>query len=181
MLKKPSKLSLPVKEIYIAATLLGFFMMLPAMYTLWRIQWSDSIVFGLFTASTVFPLLGAMVATVVAHELCHLLAHPYFGFTRKSYVGIDKKTGFAYAQYLGAVTKLHFFVIGLAPLIIGTVLPFWMATLYPEWASFLAFVSIFNAVGAAGDVFIVLIVWRAVPNNMHLQGFCFGDLSKNQD
>ena len=174
MLDGARRLALPMKKTYIVATAIGLFIMLPLFYGMWRMRWSNDVIFGVFKADTILPLLSAMLVTVIAHEFCHLVMHPFCGLTDKSYVGLDKKTGLAYAQYLGVVSKMHFTAIGVAPLVIGTIISLWLASMMPEWASWLAFASIFNAVGAGGDVYILAVAWREVPAQMSLQGHRFG-------
>lgn len=178
LLEQPAKIALPLKKTYTIATLLGLVVLMPALYLIWRSQWGDLVIFGVFREDTIFPLLAAMAITVILHEFAHLIAHPHLGLSDKSYAGLDKKTGFAYVQYQGTVSKARFFVIGLMPLILGTVLPLWLATLYPGWASFFAFISIFNAVGAGADIFILWVAWREVPKGKYLQGLYFGNLLK---
>ena len=176
LLKQPAKLTLPLKKTYTIATIVGLVILMPAIYLIWRLQWGDDVIFGVFREDTIFPLLAAIATTVILHELAHLIAHPHLGLSDWSYAGVDQKTGFAYVQYLGTVSKLRFFAMGLMPLILGTALPLWLSTIYPECASFIAFVSIFNAVGAGADVFILWTVWREVPKGKYLQGLYFGDL-----
>ena len=174
MLDGARRLALPIKKTYIVATAIGSFIMLPLFYGMWRMRWSNDVIFGVFKADTILPLLSAMFVTVIAHEFCHLVMHPFCGLTDKSYVGLDKKTGLVYAQYLGVVSKMHFTAIGAAPLVIGTIISLWLASTMPEWASWLALASIFNAVGAGGDVYILAVAWREVPAQMSLQGHRFG-------
>lgn len=111
--------------------------------------------------SIVLWLVGNIVSYIVIlplHELIHALAFLFWG--GKPYFGAKLPL----ALYCGAKNQLfwrnHYLVVGLAPLLLITLVGVLLILVAPVLASYLLFAIVGNIAGAAGDVLVALRLWR---------------------
>ncbi len=177
-LRDAQRVTFNLVRLQVIATALGVLVLLPILYFLWGHFFANDVIFRLATdvTSVTQPLqfIGLMIATTALHELCHLIAHPRFGLSDQSYVGIDKKSGMPYVMYNGVMSFTRFIVTGLAPIAVLSIGSLGLALLYPGTASYLALISLFNIVGAGGDVIIIGVTWWRAPRNAYIQREYFG-------
>jgi len=162
-------------DLHIKGLILGTVFLMPLGYFLWAIFWPTKEITFSFTQGPLY-ILGTLVATLVAHELCHALAFPGFGFSDETYAGFDPKAAVPYVTHLGPMPKLQFLLATIAPLIFITVFPFFLAFLAPGWVKWLSWFSICNLIGAAGDILMFAKLANRIPNGCHVQGEYFGPL-----
>jgi len=115
-------------------------------------------------------LLGAFVALVavpVSHEVVHGLAALVVG-VRPSY-GIGP--GFAYTTFPDPLRKFPYLFVGLAPLVVLSILSVLIAVNSERLASLMLFFAVVNAAGAIGDLWMS---WRILR---HPRDAIFYDLA----
>lgn len=108
-------------------------------------------------------LLGALIALVlvpVLHEAVHGGAALLVG-ARPSY-GIGP--GFAYTTFREPLRKWPYLTVGLAPLIILSLLCVLLAARWESLAGLLLFFAVVNAAGAIGDLWMSWRILRQPPN-----------------
>ena len=104
-----------------------------------------------------------LAGLIVAHELIHALACPRFGFTRATVIGVWPSRIMPYACHLGALSHRRGILIASAPFLVLTVSPM-LAELVGRWqSSFLAWVSIVNALVSGGDALIIVMLLVQIP------------------
>lgn len=111
----------------------------------------------------VLACVGIFVGVLIVHELIHLIAHPKFGFSNHSVLGIWPRAGVCYAYYGGELSRNRFLFIIALPLITLTGLPvvwFWATGKVTTW---LAFAAMLNALGASFDVLVLVLVLYQAP------------------
>jgi hypothetical protein len=98
------------------------------------------------------------IVVLPLHELIHALAFLFWG--GKPYFGAKLPL----ALYCGARNQLfwrnHYLVVGLAPLVVITLLGVVLTLFAPVLASYLLFATVGNVAGAAGDVLVAARLWR---------------------
>ena len=102
------------------------------------------------------------IVVLPLHELIHALAFLFWG--GKPYFG----TKLPLALYCGARDQLfwrdHYLVVGLAPLVVITLIGLLLTLFAPSLASYLLLATIGNVSGAAGDVMVSMRLWRQERN-----------------
>ncbi|HEX5166080.1 MAG TPA: DUF3267 domain-containing protein [Thermomicrobiales bacterium] len=118
---------------------------------------------GEFAITIANMLLGAVIALVVVpalHEAVHGLAAMLCG-VRPSY-GIGP--GFAYTTFPDPVGKRAYLAIGLAPLVVLSLIGFPLAAVWDSGAGAVLFFMVVNAAGAVGDLWMS---WRIALQPPH--------------
>lgn len=108
-------------------------------------------------------IVGLFIGVLIVHELSHLVAHPGFGSSKHSVLGVWPKAGICYAFYGGELSRNRFLLIIAFPLIALTIAPvisFWIVGKVNMW---LAFVAMINALGASFDLLVIGMVLYQVP------------------
>lgn len=103
----------------------------------------------------VFGALIALVAVPVLHELVHGIAGMLVGVKPAYGVG----AGFAYTTFREPLGKWQYLAVGLAPLVVLTVLAVFVAARWESVANAAIFFAVINAAGAIGDLWMS---WRIV-------------------
>jgi hypothetical protein len=114
----------------------------------------DLRVFALFAGGLVFLL--------VSHELLHAAALAGAG-EGDTVLGVWPSHFVFYAHRFGEVGRARSVVVGLAPLVTLTVVPFALASVFPHSAGWLAVVSVANTAGSAADLIGVVLVLLGTP------------------
>ncbi len=108
------------------------------------------------------PLL-FLAGLILVHELIHALACPQFGFTQKTVFGVWPSRILAYAAHLGPMSHRRGILVATAPFLVLSVGPM-LVELVGRWqSSFLACVSIVNALVCGGDAFIMVMFLVQIP------------------
>jgi hypothetical protein len=117
-----------------------------------------------FAVESSWPIfLLSIVGIIAAHELIHMIAHPMFGRSPHSIVGLWPSKLLFYAHYDGELTRNRLVVIFLLPLIVISFVPLAVAAV-AQWGSVAAaLVSIVNALAACGDVLGTILVLLQIP------------------
>jgi hypothetical protein len=143
--------------------LLGLFLLVltSALFLGWTLLWHPTGVQSSRAGLDSLWLLGAILLTLVLHELVHGLAIRIFG-ARPKY-GVIWQGLMFYASAAGhAFQRNHYIVVALAPLVVGSLLGGVLLAL-PLPPAVLWIISVcaaINAAGAVGDVWITTVVLR---------------------
>jgi len=112
-------------------------------------------------------LIGALffAAVIFTHELIHALACPGFGLTSATILGVWPSRVICYASHAGPISFWRGIVLGIAPFLVLSVFPLALAAAGgPRW-TFLALVSVTNAMMCGGDAVITGMFLRQIPFN----------------
>ncbi len=160
------------------ATFTGFLLILPL--TLICLVLSTFAIPGM--AHPAQPVAwGAVVAAIVCyiplHELLHLVWHPRFGASDRSYLIVWPTRLQFGVYYEGCMSRARWLLMRLAPLVLLSLLPavFWaifrnVALTSQFIRTFLEVVTILNCVGSGADVAGCFVVLSQVPRSALL---CF--------
>jgi hypothetical protein len=124
---------------------------------------------GFYPPNLWVGLLGLLLIPV-AHELVHALFTPGLGLTDKTVIGALPRKLLLYAYYKEALSLRRFQLVGLAPLLVLSVLPIvlivvlYQRTVDPGVLSTLGYVAFINAALSYGDVTSLLWVRRGIPD-----------------
>jgi hypothetical protein len=127
----------------------------------------DSLSFEL----TLGPLLlavGGLALLMLAHEGLHALALIGAG-AGSTVIGFWPSHFVFYVHRFGEVSRARSVLVGLAPLLALSVVPFAVALLVPAVGPWLAVVSVLNAAGASGDLIGVALVLIGTPRSAVLR------------
>ncbi len=115
-------------------------------------------IFTVFSLVDLFILLAAIVLMLVFHELIHGLFFWLFTAERPKFA---LRSGYAFAAAPGwYLPKFQYISVGLAPLLVITILCLVLAAFFPPvYVPYLLIIATFNAAGALGDVIVVLWVF----------------------
>lgn len=106
-------------------------------------------------------LLG--VATMLLHELLHVLAQPGAGRSAAAVLGLWPAKGVLYAHYDGALARNRSLLVGAAPLVVLSVLPLMGSALLGRGHWIVSTVAAINALGACGDMLGMVLLVAQVP------------------
>lgn len=162
-------------DLHVKGSILGTMVLMPAGYLIWALFWPLKELNFSFTGGPLYFFF-TLVLTLVLHELCHIIAFPGMGVGNDTYVGFDPKSVVPYVAFLGPVSRNHFLMAAMAPIILLSLTPFGMCFLFPDWVKWVSWISILNLSGAAGDILICAKILRRVPRDWHVQGDYFGPL-----
>lgn len=177
VLTNPAPLNINYAKVHAIAIVIALVGILPAVVAPWGLLYGWTFMDGFVAYSAdhnSLPALGMGLATILCHELIHMLTHPKFGFGKETYLGFLPQAGF-YAAYNGVQSRRQILVTLAAPLAVLTVVPI-IVSLYVsrEWMQMLAVVSVFNALMASGDVWQIWFILRKLPRDVYLQGEYYG-------
>jgi hypothetical protein len=71
----------------------------------------------------VLSVISIFLGVLIVHELIHLIAHPKFGLSKDSVLGVWPKAGVCYAFYGGELSRNRFILIIALPLFVLTIAP----------------------------------------------------------
>lgn len=108
-------------------------------------------------------VLLVLILVIPVHELIHAAVHPGYGRTAHSILGFWPKALLFYAHYMSLIRRTHFVIILLAPFLVLSVVPLLICALFQWNVPWLAFLSLWNALLACGDLFGVGVVMAQVP------------------
>jgi hypothetical protein len=133
-----------------------------AVALIWSFCNRDSLPLGSpsWTALTIVFLL-----LCLGHEGLHLLGFPNAGFDRHTVIGLWAEFGSPYVQYLSPMVRTRFVFTALLPFLVLTILPFPLASIFPESVAYLSWVSVLNSVGAGSDILVAAKLLSMVPRD----------------
>jgi hypothetical protein len=105
--------------------------------------------------------------TVIVHEFVHLASYP-LGQRRRG-LGIWMQRAVAYAYYLGPISRNRMVVVLLMPFVVLSLVPLIAATMIKMDTPALAFVSIWNGVGATIDLHFALTFLRRFDRHTEIR------------
>jgi hypothetical protein len=114
-------------------------------------------------------LLALAVVLVVAHELVHAGFHPRCGLSRKTILGFWPSRWIVFAHYCGPRSKARFLAGMLGPLIVLSVVPIVLASLFGLTWWGLGALAIINAAVSCGDAIGFVVVLFGVPADTLVQ------------
>jgi hypothetical protein len=120
---------------------------------------------------TLGPLLmavGGLAVLMLAHEGLHALALVGAG-EGSTLLGYWPSHFVFFAHRFGEVGRARWVLVGLAPLLVLSVVPFFVALLAPGIGLWLAVISVLNAAGASGDLIGVTLVLLGTPRGAVLR------------
>lgn len=172
-LDSPRRLVMDYPRLHAIALVFGVLVVLPVVYLAWFACFgSVGLLDMLDQPPEVF--LGSLVLVLLAHELLHLFAMPHFGRGGDSMLGFDPKSCLPYAAHTGIMRRRRMLFVLCAPLLVLTVLPFFVAVFQPEWKWLCAWISMLNGTLASGDIYMVIMVLRRVPSGNAFHGEFYG-------
>lgn len=139
------------------------------------------MVITLIVGSSPFPLILSFeallwfIGLIPLHELLHLLAHPDFGCSHRSVVGVWISRLLFYAVYLGPMRHARFLTALAAPFVILSLAPLLVIALgraiplSGESLHSLTLLSLVNGVASAGDLVGLGLVGFQVPRGAILK------------
>jgi hypothetical protein len=171
----PHRFGFDYVNLHVKASALGTLLFMPLAYVIWTQFWSFKQINAIFRLN---PLQGFLIllSVLVVHEICHLLAFPRMGISQHTYIGFDPKSVFPYVSYQGLLSRNRYFFALIFPIFVLTVLPFILAFYIPSYVGLFSWVSIFNLIGAAGDILILFSLYRKIPADWYVQGEFYGPL-----
>jgi hypothetical protein len=124
-------------------------------------------------------VLMALLLFIPLHELLHTIWHPQLGLSSKTVMVIwPKKLRFG-VYYEGCMTRRRWLLMRITPLMVLTVLPVGLLTLFRylpvpfAFETFLQVMMLVNGIGSGGDVVAVIWVLFQVPSRAQI-GFFSG-------
>ncbi len=119
--------------------------------------------------TSIWPFLTILVFFIPIHELIHALCFPDRGLSARTFIGLWPSRGFFYAHYEGSMSRNRFLLVLAAPYIALSLIPIaliaglrflgWL----PEIMLSLAWLSLVNSLGAAGDLIGFWLVVSQIP------------------
>jgi Putative zincin peptidase len=113
--------------------------------------------------TSIWPFLTILILFIPIHELIHALCFPDRGLSSRTFIGVWPSRGFFYAHYEGSMPRNRFLLVLAAPFIALSLMPITLIAglrflgWLPEIMLSLAWLSLVNSLGAAGDL---IGVWR---------------------
>jgi hypothetical protein len=103
------------------------------------------------------------------HEMAHALLHPGGGASNRTTVGVWPGRLLFFAHYEGPMSRNRFLAILAAPLILLSLAPLVVATVFEvQWWA-LGVVSFLNTVAASGDIIGIILIAAQVPRDAIVQ------------
>lgn len=106
-----------------------------------------------------------LLLIVPAHELLHAFAHPGWGTSSNSVVGLWLSRGLFYAHYEGEMSRNRFLWVFVAPLLILGVLPTLLIMMIPTLTQSLFWLSLLGTIFACGDLVGAGFIFFQVPHS----------------
>ncbi len=114
--------------------------------------------------TSIWPFFTILILFIPIHELIHTLCFPDRGLSARTLIGLWPSRGFFYAHYEGPMWRNRFLFVLVTPYIVLSLMPLaliaglrflgWL----PEIMLNLAWLSLVNSLGAAGDMIGVWLV-----------------------
>jgi len=125
---------------------------------------------GLEISFRLVPTLGTFVAvvvvTTVVHELIHGVVAGRYGYT-VTYGAAPHMGAFYATPFHQFVTREHLILVALAPLVVISLVGLPLLFVPVPWLAFAAFLAlVFNAAGAVGDLYAVVVALRLPPGTL---------------
>ena len=110
-----------------------------------------------------WAILLSFALIVVVHELIHAAVHPMAGHSPRSTIGFWPSRLLFYAHYDGELTRNRFVAILVAPLVVLSIAPLLIAAFAQLGSTWVAFVSVFNALLASLDALGAAMILLQIP------------------
>lgn len=123
------------------------------------------------SASLSFLLILAIILiSIPLHELVHALAHPHFGLSSNSILGLWLSRGLFYAHYEGEMSRNRFLAILALPFLILSMLPviivgFAGPSTSTRILGYLVIVALVNSLLASGDAVGFGLILSQIPSS----------------
>lgn len=104
-----------------------------------------------------FLIIALVVGVILVHEAIHGLVAALLG-TRPSF-GVGP--GFAYTTFLDPMSKAAYLAVGLAPLVLMSIVALIVALAWPALAGWMIAAAVINASGAIGDLWMTVRILRS--------------------
>ena len=111
-----------------------------------------------------------LILILICHEFIHALMHPQAGGSRHSVIGFWPSRMLLYAVYNGTVTRQRSLMILLMPLVTLSLVPAILSALLGRYSFWLAYATVLNAFVSAGDVLLILTLFKQVPPGATMNG-----------
>lgn len=137
-----------------------FFVILPVRVTPVQMLGSEIVIFG---------WLPTLLVLAPVHEFLHALAHPNWGRSSKTVIGIWLVKGMLYAHYEGAMSRNRYVLVALAPYLFLGLLPLGVLALPaaalwpPSVVHILGMVSLLLSIAACLDIVIAVLLLFQIP------------------
>jgi hypothetical protein len=112
----------------------------------------------------------ALAVYFLLHELVHLSAHPRFGRSDRSILGVWPSKLVTFAYYNGEVSLLRYFAVLIMPLVLISFVPLLVCGILGRASGLLAVISVVNVLGSGGDIFMLGLLTSQVPWNAKIRG-----------
>lgn len=115
--------------------------------------------------SIYYETIIGLFLVAIMHELVHLAASPKFGLSPQSIFGIWPKKLIFYVFYVGQLTKARLVWIASAPMIVLSVLPILLASIFHWNSEQLGLVAIFNSMLSGIDAITMYLILSEIPKS----------------
>jgi hypothetical protein len=166
-------------KVHLQASALGVFLLGPFAAACWHFLYPHLALSSIFAIGP-GQFFTILVLTLVLHECAHVMLFPGMGRGEQAIAGFDPKSALPYVSYLGAVPRIRYIAILLTPLFTLTILPMGLASLFPEFSTWLIGISVLNCAGSAGDLYMVAVIRRATTRDSYIQGEAYGQLAADR-
>lgn len=128
---------------------------------------------GAIVPATISEFLVSFAAITLVHELIHAATHPGQGLTSRSLLGVWPSKLLFYAHYDGELTRNRFIAILLMPFLCMSLAPLLFSVAIGAVPGWVAYVSVFNALLACGDLFgATMVLLQVSPGaSVHNHGY----------
>ena len=138
---------------------------------------------GTFPAGMV-PIAAALLSAVVLlpaaiiavgiyalfHELIHIAAHPRFGSSERSILGVWPAKLVPFAYYSGELSRARYLTVVIMPLLVLSFIPLLVCGITGRSSGVPAFISILNVLGSSGDILVLGLLLFQVPGSAVIRG-----------
>ena len=129
--------------------------------------WQESAIES--ASSPFLPILAIVILSIPVHELMHALAHPHYGLSSNSILGLWLSRGLFYAHYEGEMSRNRFLMILAFPYLILSLLPIASIALIGLAApatvpTYLAVAALINSILVSGDAVGFVLLLSQVPS-----------------
>jgi hypothetical protein len=105
----------------------------------------------------------SVAGVIVLHELLHAVVYPMSVGSSQTTLGFWPAGMMCYAHYDGELTRNRLLAVLLMPLIVISFVPLLVGAVAQVTSGWVAFISVFNAFGACGDMLIAGMVLFKIP------------------
>jgi hypothetical protein len=104
-----------------------------------------------------------LLLLIPAHEFLHALAHPGWGLSSQTVIGLWLSKGMFYAYYEGEMSRNRLLLVYVTPYIILGMLPTILIAAIPELMQSLLWLSLLGSVLACGDLVGAGLIFFQIP------------------